>query len=254
MVEKVEEILSTLAASYISLSGRITLIWSTLSIIRFIFFLFSNVQLPLQLGLEKLQREFLWHGSSTKTKFDRLGFRHLVCKPKKDRGLGIRPVRLLNQALLGKWLRRVGSNAEGLWRQLIVAKYSINREGWDIQNGAYKYLAIWRGICSVKEKFMQNTKFRLGSCTKLFFWLDTWVGENPLKLKYPELFNCAMDRRVNSVITWSIQAIIQSGALRSEGMCRIMKKDGFYLFLITLAPPPSIMMLRRRMQSWNETG
>lgn len=117
-----------------------------------------------------------------------------MCKPKKDGGLGIRPLALMNQALLGKWLWRVGSESESLWRQLIVSKYSIKREGWEVESGVYKYSAIWKGICSVKEKFVQNIKFSVCSGNKIFFWFDTWVGDCPLKVKFPNLFSCAMDK------------------------------------------------------------
>ena len=51
-----------------------------------------------------------------KTKlYDKFSFKfHLldsnyVCKPKKDGGLGFKPMRLSNQALLGKWLWRRGN-------------------------------------------------------------------------------------------------------------------------------------------------
>ena len=38
----------------------------------------------------------------------------LVCRSKKEVGLGIRPPRKMNQALLGKWFWRIGEDSEGL--------------------------------------------------------------------------------------------------------------------------------------------
>lgn len=52
--------------------------------------------------IEKLQREFLWLGRSPKKRFYLVDWASM-CLPKKDGGLGIRPLRMMNQALLGKW-------------------------------------------------------------------------------------------------------------------------------------------------------
>ena len=39
------------------------------------------------------------------------------------RGLGIRNLRLLNEALLGKWLWRFGFKRDAPWRQVIEVEY-----------------------------------------------------------------------------------------------------------------------------------
>lgn len=56
---------------------------------------------------EKLQRGFLWHGRGIKRRFHLLEWSK-VCKLKKEGGLGFRPLKLMNGALLGKWLWKLG--------------------------------------------------------------------------------------------------------------------------------------------------
>ena len=45
-----------------------------------------------------------------------------VCKPKKEGGLGLMSIKLMSQALLGKWLWRLGEEQNSLWGQVIHAK------------------------------------------------------------------------------------------------------------------------------------
>ena len=50
----------------------------------------------------------------------------VVCTPVSSAGLGIRKVRLFNEALLEKWLWRFGLEKDALWRQVIEVKYCID--------------------------------------------------------------------------------------------------------------------------------
>jgi hypothetical protein len=46
-----------------------------------------------------------------------------VCKSKADGGLGIRDLRVVNLALLGKWRWRILSEGQGIWRDILLARY-----------------------------------------------------------------------------------------------------------------------------------
>jgi len=47
----------------------------------------------------------------------------LVCKPKKDGGLGVRDVRAVNLSLLAKWKWRLLNDGEALWKEVLLEKY-----------------------------------------------------------------------------------------------------------------------------------
>uniref|UniRef100_A0A453SVN5 Reverse transcriptase zinc-binding domain-containing protein n=1 Tax=Aegilops tauschii subsp. strangulata TaxID=200361 RepID=A0A453SVN5_AEGTS len=41
----------------------------------------------------------------------------------------------------------------------------------------------------IKVTFFQRVEFLIGSGTSTRFWEDTWLGETPLALQYPSLYN-----------------------------------------------------------------
>jgi len=60
----------------------------------------------------------------------------------------------------------------------------------------------WKTICKVREGvgegvgnwFEENIRRVVGGGRDTFFWYDTWVGDVPLRLKYPRLFDLVMDK------------------------------------------------------------
>eukprot|EP00268_Persea_americana_P035190 TRINITY_DN34761_c0_g1_i1.p1 TRINITY_DN34761_c0_g1~~TRINITY_DN34761_c0_g1_i1.p1 ORF type:complete len:118 (+),score=19.47 TRINITY_DN34761_c0_g1_i1:39-356(+) len=56
---------------------------------------------------------------------------------------------------------------------------------------------MWRGITSVKDKFIQNIKYQVSLGEKILFWKDTWMGECPLAKQFPKLFNCDLVKEAN---------------------------------------------------------
>lgn len=64
-----------------------------------------------------------------------------ICGPKNG-GLGFRPLKNMNLALLGKWLWRIGENVVSLWKDIILASM-----GWDGMGGTFLAPPIDLQVC-----------------------------------------------------------------------------------------------------------
>lgn len=83
----------------------------------------------------------------------------------------------MNQALIGKWLWRLGEDLDCLWSQVIVAKYGVMQNCWDLQGPATDWLSgLWRGIVALKEFFYASIRFWVGFGENIPFGLvsDLW--------------------------------------------------------------------------------
>lgn len=102
---------------------------------------------------------------------------NLVSKSKKVGGLGFRPSPEMNQAFLGYWLWRLGDDHDGLWKQIITAKYGFGRNGWDLPI-VHPHRS---GALSVKEAFLLNIRFHIGTGEHIeSSWIPGWeVGHWP---------------------------------------------------------------------------
>ena len=140
-----------------------------------------------------------------------------VCWPIETGGLGIRRFRLFNQALLGKWLWRFGSETNHLWNQVIATKYGESSGGLctRVSRGAHG-CGMWNNIRKGAEGFFSHVLYVAEEGLRIRFWYDLWCGHIPLKDLYLNLFSSAIGKEawifeLNSISpdggsrSWNIQ-------------------------------------------------
>jgi hypothetical protein len=190
VLEKVERRLAGWKCLYLSKGGRVTLIKSTLSSIP--TYLLSLFLLPASVAhrLEKLQRDFLWGSIGEEKRFHLIRW-DKVCLPFQNGGLAIKNLRLFNQALLGKWIWRFGTERDFLWRKVIEAKYGSVKGGWCSSpvNSPYG-VSLWKTISKDWSSF-KRFSFDVGDGSRVSFWHDVWCGDSNLKETFPTLFAIA---------------------------------------------------------------
>ena len=114
---------------YISKGGRLALIKSTLSNLP--IYIMSLFRLPRRVKsrLEKIQRDFLRSKGNLEKKIHLVSW-DTVCLNKKNGGLGIHSLSILNRALLRKWIWRFSMEVNSPWRHLLSIKYGMEDRGW----------------------------------------------------------------------------------------------------------------------------
>ena len=71
-----------------------------------------------------------------------------ICVPKEEGGLGVRRLREFNVPLLGKWCWWLLVDKEGLWYQVLKARYG--EEGVRVREAGRHSSLWWRMVCKVR--------------------------------------------------------------------------------------------------------
>ncbi|KAJ0548404.1 putative RNA-directed DNA polymerase [Helianthus annuus] len=176
--------LATWKSKSLLIGGRVVLIKAVLESLPIYFFSIFKVPVKVVEKLESLMKNFLLGGSEEVKKmhwvvWDKVAFL------KKFGGLGIWKLRLVNDALLSKWVWGYRTEEEGLWRRVIRACHEKNSR-WSVVPAKSNSTDVWKNISRMESKFMVNGKRInnfingvLGNGTSIRFWIDCWLGDVP---------------------------------------------------------------------------
>jgi hypothetical protein len=120
-----------------------------------------------------------------------------VCKPRKDGGLGIKDLRLVNISLLTKWRWKLLSHDDEVWKEVVVEKYGHNLIG-NVNPGRHLMPRTaskwWTDICNIDKDvdwFSGAVEKKIGSGRTTKFWTDNWVGGQAL-CEFSQFLLCRM--------------------------------------------------------------
>ncbi|MCH80013.1 LINE-1 reverse transcriptase like, partial [Trifolium medium] len=193
MLEVVRGRLRSWGNKYVSLGGRIVLINAVLSAIP-IFFL-SYLKMPNKVWREmvKMQRKFLWSGLSVRAKTCWVKWDD-ICRPKKEAGLGIRDLRLVNISLLAKWRWKLLSHEYEVWKEVVMARYGrdiIGKRNIGELDAPRTASSWWRDLCLLDSEdswFMLALGKKVGRGDSTSFWNEVWAGNQSLRQRFPRLY------------------------------------------------------------------
>ena len=157
-----------------SVAGRVILIQSVTSTIP--NYVMQSVALPpkILLGIDRLNRNFIWGSSENKKKMHLIGW-NKITKAKEEGGLGIQAAKPKNTALLTKLNWRFHAEKSSLWVRVLSNKYC--RQGSNPRSRIIysSYSPTWAGL-KKEDIFSKGSKWIAGKNNLLSLWFDKWLN------------------------------------------------------------------------------
>ena len=111
----------------------------------------------------------------------------------------MRKMKEFNFALLGKWCWRMLVDREGMWYRVLAARYG--EEARRLEVGGRSVSCWWREIAKIRDGiereegwFDERVSRKVGDGLHNFFWYDSWVGDAPLRKRFPRLFDLSFNK------------------------------------------------------------
>ncbi|XP_071713330.1 uncharacterized protein [Rutidosis leptorrhynchoides] len=195
VIDKFEKRLADWRARSVSFGGRLTLVKSVLNSFPLYFFsLFRAPQCVLK-KLECVRRSFFWGGSGNNAKISWVKWDEVILSFEEG-GLNLGSLKNNNLALIGKWRWRFKIKPTSLWVRVIKSFYGISG---GLDSGGHhfssNYASVWssiiRTVTSIEEdgvEFKNSFCRDIGEESNTAFWLDNWISNEPLYLKFNRLY------------------------------------------------------------------
>ena len=106
-----------------------------------------------------------------------------VCQSKRNGGLGVKDIRVMNVSLLTKWRWRLLDGEVALWKEVLLTKYGANVGGLltGVSGGGPRWSSSWWKEITKLGDFGEPSWFNLGLEREVgnglnsSFWSDIWV-------------------------------------------------------------------------------
>ena len=105
---------------------------------------------------------------------------------------------------------RLVNEREGLWYSVLKTRYG--ELGGRIKEGDSRGSHWWKMVCCIRDGvgegvgswFEDNLRRVVGNGRNTLFWYDRWMGDLPLKLKYPCLFDLVVSKECSVEEMWRL--------------------------------------------------
>nr|GFB03039.1 RNA-directed DNA polymerase, eukaryota [Tanacetum cinerariifolium] len=217
-IQKVHARLSKWKVKTLSIGGRLTLLKSVLGAVPLYTLSIYKAPVGVLHEMEMIRNKFFIGGDSLEKKMNWIAWNKVLASKKKG-GLGVSSFHALNRALLLKWC--------GVFSPMmaICAMYGSSPESHST-NISSIWCHILREIQSLTLKgfdFLSHCKIRVGNGHNTRFWLDKWVSDIPLCVRFPCIFALELVQGSSVAAKWeaisfdaSFRRHIRDGAERHQ--------------------------------------
>lgn len=171
LLEKIRQKISKWPVRFLSFAGRLQLISSVLSgIIKFWCTAFHLPSSCLR-ELDHLFSAFLWSGSDLNPRKAKVTWAE-VCLPKKEGGLGLRPLKEINTIYCIRLIWKLLSPKPSLWANWVHQNLIWDTSFWTTPTGNGSW--IWRKILKLRDTALSFTHWNVNNGHSISFWNDDW--------------------------------------------------------------------------------
>ncbi|GJV97932.1 hypothetical protein Tco_1549509 [Tanacetum coccineum] len=228
VIDKFKARLSTWKANLLSIGGRLTLIKAVLESVGIYYMSIFKCPETVLHEIERLREHSFWGGDQNLKKMSWIKWENILSSLEKG-GLGVGSLKAFNLALLQKWRWRFVTQPNMLWVKLLKAIHG-KESGLDLKGCSSN--SVWAMIVGSLNTLhfsgiVTNDTFKckVGDGASVRFWKDTWLGDEPLSIRYNRLFRlgsneeCLINERlVNGSWSWCWKRPITSGRTGSSLM------------------------------------
>ena len=133
--------------------------------------------------IEQIIRRFLWSGDVTKAYGSKVAWDR-VCLPKKEGGLGFKPLVQMNsvQNLKHIW-HLLSPSTNSLWKKWIQTYMLKGNSFWFVKPPS-QCSWYWRKLLKLRATAKPLVKFKIGNGIDTFLWHDPWLPFGSIYDKY----------------------------------------------------------------------
>jgi hypothetical protein len=85
-------------------------------------------------------------------------------------------------------------NEDGMWQELLRNKYIKDKTLGSYVKKPTDF-HFWKSLMNIRDSFIELGSFKIKDGSQTRFWYNTWLGDKPLKEKFPLLFNIVRSKQ-----------------------------------------------------------
>ncbi|XP_058759359.1 uncharacterized protein LOC131632631 [Vicia villosa] len=188
-----------------NLGGRITLLKSVLCSLTIFTMSFYRMPKKVVKIFKALQSKFLWEVVEEKRRIHWVKWEE-VTLPFEKMGLGVKNIELFNLALLNKWRWRILQGLNGMWLDVLKARYGDISSLAFCGGKGFKVLpscSFWcKDLIKVSsslslDPIVECSKFSINNGFITPFWESNWLNDTPLQEAFPVLYEFSSLKKVS---------------------------------------------------------
>jgi hypothetical protein len=126
-------------------------------------------------------------------------------------------MRFMNISLLYKWWW-LPKSGEGMWQEIVRLKYVKQTPICLIPHRMYDS-PLWKDLIKIRYIYLRGRIYRINNGTSVSFWLDQWLGDKPLCVSYPILYDLCLNQKA-SVLEVAESGWVVRFKIRLQGIVR----------------------------------